>query len=79
MPIAPPAVDLAPVKRALNQRDFAQAERLLEAVLDEAPDSPDALTLMGVLHECLGQVHGPITPTARPWSARLIMARPSRT
>jgi DNA-binding response OmpR family regulator len=57
VPIAPPAVDLAPVKRALNQRDFAQAERLLEAVLDEAPDSPDALTLMGVLHECLGQVH----------------------
>ncbi len=57
VPVAPPAVDLAPVKRALNQRDFAQAERLLEAVLDEAPDSPDALTLMGLLHECLGQVH----------------------
>ena len=57
MPLAPPAVDLAPVKRALNQRDFAQAERLLESVLDQAPDSPEALTLMGVLHECLGQVH----------------------
>jgi len=57
VPVAPPAVDLAPVKRALNQRDFAQAERLLESVLDKAPDSPDALTLMGVLHECTGQVH----------------------
>lgn len=57
VPLAPPAVDLAPVKRALNQRDFAQAERLLESVLDQAPDSPEALTLMGVLHECLGQVH----------------------
>jgi Tfp pilus assembly protein PilF len=34
---------------ALNQRDFAQAERLLEAVLDQAPDTPDALTLMGML------------------------------
>jgi DNA-binding response OmpR family regulator len=55
--LAPPAVDLAPVKRALNQRDFARAERLLEAVLDQVPDSPEALTLMGVLHECLGQVH----------------------
>jgi DNA-binding response OmpR family regulator len=55
--VAPPAVDLAPVKRALNQRDFVQAERLLEAVLDQAPDSPDALTLMGVLQECVGQVH----------------------
>ncbi len=57
VPVAPPAVDLAPVKRALNQRDFAQAEQLLEAVLDQAPDSPEARTLMGVLHECLGQVH----------------------
>jgi len=55
--LAPPAVDLAPVKRALNQRDFVQAERLLEAVLDQFPDSPEAHTLMGVLHECVGQVH----------------------
>src|SRR5271157_4376545 len=49
VPLAPPAVDLAPVKLGLNQRDFAQAERLLEAVLDQAPDTPDALTLMGML------------------------------
>lgn len=52
-----PVVDLAPVKRALNQRNFLEAERRLQEVLDQAPDSPEALTLMGVLHECLGQAH----------------------
>ncbi len=57
VPLVPPAVDLAPVKLALNQRDFSRAEQLLESVLDQAPDSPEAHTLMGVLHECLGQVH----------------------
>ena len=57
MPLVPPAVDLAAVKLALNQRDFSRAEQLLESVLDQAPDSPEAHTLMGVLHECLGQVH----------------------
>jgi FixJ family two-component response regulator len=55
--LTPPVVDLAPVKRALNQRNFLEAERLLEGVLDLAPESPEALTLMGVLHECLGQSH----------------------
>ncbi len=55
--LAPPAVDLAPVKRALNWREFTKAERLLEEVLDQTPESPEALTLMGVLHECLGQPH----------------------
>ena len=55
--LTPPVVDLAPVKRALNQRNFLEAERLLQEVLDQAPDSPEALTLMGVLHECLGQSH----------------------
>jgi DNA-binding response OmpR family regulator len=52
-----PVVDLAPVKRALNQRNFAEAEHRLQEVLDKAPDFPEALTLMGVLHECLGQSH----------------------
>ena len=52
-----PVVDLAPVKRALNQRNFLEAERRLEEVLDQTPDSPEAHTLMGVLHECLGQSH----------------------
>ncbi len=55
--LTPPVVDLAPVKRALNQRNFLEAERRLQEVLDQAPDSPEALTLMGVLHECLGQAH----------------------
>ena len=55
--VMPPAVDLAPVKRALNQRDLLEAERLLQAALDQAPDSPEAHTLMGVLHECLGHDH----------------------
>jgi DNA-binding response OmpR family regulator len=55
--LMPPVVDLAPVKRALNQRNFLEAERRLEQVLDQAPDSPEALTLMGVLHESLGQAH----------------------
>jgi hypothetical protein len=36
----PPAIDMAPVKRALNKRDFIEAERLLEELLDQAPDSP---------------------------------------
>jgi DNA-binding response OmpR family regulator len=55
--LAPPAIDLAPVKRALNQRNFLEAERRLQEVLDQTPDFPEALTLMGVLHECLGQSH----------------------
>ena len=58
VPLVPPAVDLAAVKLALNQHEFSRAEQLLESVLDQAPDSPEAHTLMGVLHECLGQVHG---------------------
>ena len=53
-----PVVDLAPVKRCWpNERNFLEAERRLQEVLDQAPDSPEALTLMGVLHECLGQAH----------------------
>jgi len=55
--LLPPLVDLALVKRALNQRSFLEAERLLQAALDQAPESPEALTLMGVLHECLGHDH----------------------
>ena len=53
----PPAVDLTAVKRELNRRNFLEAERLLQGVLDQAPESPEALTLMGVLHEALGQAH----------------------
>jgi two-component system, OmpR family, phosphate regulon response regulator OmpR len=54
---AAPVVDLAAVKRALNKREFARAEQLLEELLDAMPLSPAAHTLMGVLHECLGQPH----------------------
>lgn len=54
---AAPAVELGAVKRALNNRDFKEAERLLEKILDEQPLAPAAHTLMGVLHECLGQPH----------------------
>ena len=55
--VVPPAIDLAAVKRAINKRDFTEAERLLEEVLDNAPESPEAHTLRGVLHECVGQTH----------------------
>ncbi len=57
VPLAPPAVDLAPVKLAINQRDLTRAEQLLESVLDQAPDSPEANNLRGVLHECMGETH----------------------
>ena len=50
-------VDLEEVKRALNHRKFAEAQRLLEEILDGTPLSPVAHNLMGVLHECLGQSH----------------------
>ena len=79
VPLVPPAVDLAAVKLALNQRDFSRAEQLLESVLDQAPDSPEAHTLMGVLHECLGQVHAAYhSYLAAPSNAHLIMGPPLR-
>jgi DNA-binding response OmpR family regulator len=55
--IARPALDLGPAKRALNLQQFDRAATLLEAALDRAPDSAEALTLMGVLHESHGQDH----------------------
>jgi YesN/AraC family two-component response regulator len=55
--VAPSVVDLSEIKRAINQRDLKRAERLLEEVLDKAPDSPEALTISGVLHECMGEAH----------------------
>lgn len=77
--LTPPAIDLAPVKRALNRRNFLEAERLLHAVLDQTPDFPEALTLMGVLHECLGQSHAAYHSyrTALEW--RLCMGPPWTT
>jgi DNA-binding response OmpR family regulator len=53
----PAALDLTSAKRALNRREFDRAHELLEQALDRVPDSPEALTLMGVLRESSGQDH----------------------
>lgn len=55
--LTPTVIDLSPIKRALNQRDFDTAARLLEEALDIAPDSAEANTLMGLLHESRGEDH----------------------
>jgi DNA-binding response OmpR family regulator len=55
--LAPAVLDLSAIKRALNQREFDKALDGLEAVLEQAPDSAEAHTLMGVLRETLGQQH----------------------
>jgi DNA-binding response OmpR family regulator len=55
--IGPALMDLASAKRALNNREFERAANLLEQVLDLEPNSAEAHTLMGVLHESLGQDH----------------------
>ncbi len=55
--IAPAALDLSAIKRALNLREFGQALAGLEEALELAPDSAEAHTLMGVLRESLGQQH----------------------
>jgi DNA-binding response OmpR family regulator len=55
--VAPAALDLSAIKRALNQREFDKALDGLEAALEQAPDSAEAHTLMGVLRESLGQQH----------------------
>ncbi|QEH38857.1 Sporulation initiation phosphotransferase F [Aquisphaera giovannonii] len=57
VPVAATVVDLKAAKRALNMRQFALAAELLDEALDVAPLSPEANTLMGVLHECRGQDH----------------------
>jgi DNA-binding response OmpR family regulator len=55
--LAPAAVDLTAIKRALNHRQFDRALDELEEVLQRVPDSAEAHTLMGVLRESLGQAH----------------------
>jgi DNA-binding response OmpR family regulator len=55
--LGPVALDLTAAKRALNHREFDRAAELLEQALDQFPDSPEAHTLMGVLHETCGQDH----------------------
>jgi DNA-binding response OmpR family regulator len=51
------AEGLALARRALNQRQFAVAEALLQQVIDLDPGSTEAHTLLGVLHESLGEDH----------------------
>ena len=55
--LGPPTLDLGPAKLALNRRNFDRAANLLEQALDADPDSPEALTLSGVLQESLGRDH----------------------
>jgi DNA-binding response OmpR family regulator len=55
--VAAPVIDLTAAKRALNRREFDRAVDLLEEALEQDPDSAEALTLMGVLRESLGQDH----------------------
>ena len=51
----PPELILA--RRALDGRRFADAERHLRRALDAAPESAEVRTLMGLLHERLGEHH----------------------
>ncbi len=48
---------LKSAQRALGGREFATAESLLREALDLAPGSPEAHTLMGLIHEALGEQH----------------------
>jgi DNA-binding response OmpR family regulator len=52
-----PAVDLAAVKVAMDRRDFDLATALLDRVIDNHPDAPEALALMGLLLERRGLDH----------------------
>jgi DNA-binding response OmpR family regulator len=47
---------LGRAKLAINRRDFDAAEVLLQRAIDIAPTSPEALNLLGVLHESRGRI-----------------------
>jgi tetratricopeptide (TPR) repeat protein len=49
--------DLIFARRALDRGQFADAERCLRRALDGEPDSAEGRSLMGVLHERLGEFH----------------------
>ncbi len=51
----PPDVIIA--RKALDRRQFADAERHLRRALDAAPDCAEVRTLMGLLHESLEEHH----------------------
>jgi tetratricopeptide (TPR) repeat protein len=49
--------DLICARRAIDRRQFEEAERHLRRALDLDTDSAEARSLMGVLHERLGEYH----------------------
>jgi tetratricopeptide (TPR) repeat protein len=49
--------DLIFARNALDQRRFAEAERHLRRALDAEPDRAETRTLLGHLHESLGEHH----------------------
>jgi DNA-binding response OmpR family regulator len=53
----PLGLELMRAKRALNRREFRQAEHLLQKAIDLLPESAEAHNLMGVLHEMLRENH----------------------
>jgi hypothetical protein len=56
-PSARVPTDLIFARQALDRQQFADAERHLRRALDSQPESAEAQTLMGVLHERLGEIH----------------------
>jgi Tfp pilus assembly protein PilF len=49
--------DLVLARQALDDRRLAEAERHLQRALDTAPDCAEVRTLMGLLHEQVGEHH----------------------
>ena len=49
--------DLIMARQALDRRRLDEAERHLRRALDTAPDCAEVRTLMGLLHERLGEHH----------------------
>ena len=52
-----PAYDLILGRRALDQGQLAEAERHLRRAVSREPESAEAKSLMGVVHERLGEHH----------------------
>jgi Tfp pilus assembly protein PilF len=49
--------DVILARVALDRRQFADAERHLRRALDAAPDCAEVRTLLGIVHESLGEHH----------------------
>ena len=71
--VEPTIVDLLRAKRALDRREFDEAERLLRAAIDMDSDSAVAHNLMGVLHERTGKAPRriPLVPGGREGRSRI--------